>query len=93
MCSGCRLLVFRFGLTAHSPSFLISCQMRRRPTKTPSRMEAIKLPEDGDAAVHSRRAYFETRALLSMSYLIYGIKKSYSALEGYEAAVSKDALR
>ena len=56
-------------------------------------MEAIKLPEDGDAAVHSRRAYFETRALLSMSYLIYGIKKSYSALEGYEAAVSKDSLR
>jgi hypothetical protein len=26
------LLVFRFGLTAHNPSFLISRRTRRRPT-------------------------------------------------------------
>jgi hypothetical protein len=31
------LLVFRFGLTAHSPSLRISRRMRRRPTETPSR--------------------------------------------------------
>jgi hypothetical protein len=29
------LAVFRFGLTAHSPSFLISRRMRRRSTETP----------------------------------------------------------
>jgi hypothetical protein len=39
-CSGCRLLVSRFGLTANRPSFLISRRMRRRLTKTPSRKNA-----------------------------------------------------
>jgi hypothetical protein len=34
------LLVFRFGLTAHSPSFFISRRTRRRPTEIPSRNSA-----------------------------------------------------
>src|SRR5436853_622522 len=34
LCSGCRLLVFRFGLTAHSPSFFISRRTRRRLVAT-----------------------------------------------------------
>jgi hypothetical protein len=37
---GCRLLAFRFGLTAHSPSSRISRRTRRRPTEIPSRNSA-----------------------------------------------------
>jgi len=40
LCPGCRLLVFRFGLTAHSPSFRISRRTRRRPAEIPSRKSA-----------------------------------------------------
>jgi hypothetical protein len=34
------LLVLRFGLTAHSPSFFISRRTRRRPAETASRNSA-----------------------------------------------------
>ena len=43
--------MFRFGLTAHSPSSRISRRTRRRPTEIPSRKSAIGKPEAALASV------------------------------------------
>ena len=45
------MLVFRFGLTAHSPSSRISRRTRRRPTEIPCRKSAIGKPEAALASV------------------------------------------
>jgi hypothetical protein len=76
ICSGCECdeneflaLLFRFGLTAHSPSFLISRRTRRRPIEIPSRNGRARF--SCRAARHlpisERRAMIAPEAGLSIS--------------------------
>src|ERR1700746_2940781 len=77
LCPGCPLLVFRFGLTAHSPSFLISRRTRRRPIEIPSRNSATWSRRDRDPRCRGSRT---TR-------LAFGGGRQLSARSGRQRSV------